>query len=132
MDQPTSDRTTPTPVRCAWCGREIVQDGPGRRRRYCRQSCRQRAYEQRQALAGTSVPTDALILSSTAAEELTDRLFEIRCGAEDIAAAVAEGEDADSVTALCGELVALARRAETIRSRDREEGGVMDADGDKR
>ncbi|MGO1703712.1 MAG: hypothetical protein ACTHZT_01370 [Candidatus Corynebacterium faecigallinarum] len=109
-----------------------MQDGPGRRRRYCRQSCRQRAYEQRQALAGTSVPTDALILSSTAAEELTDRLFEIRCGAEDIAAAVVEGEDADSVTALCGELVALARRAETIRSRDREEGGVMDADGDKR
>lgn len=45
---------------------------------------------------------------------------------------MAEGEDADSVTALCGELVALARRAETIRSRDREEGGVMDADGDKR
>lgn len=114
---PRSGRHADAPVRCAWCGREIVQSGAGRRRRYCGQSCRQRAYEQRQALAGTSVPADALILSSGAAEELTDRLFEVRCAAEDVAAAVSDGEGAHSVSALCEELVGLARRAEAIRSR---------------
>lgn len=113
----STGRTTDAPVRCEWCGREIVQSGPGRRRRYCGQACRQRAYEQRQALKGTGVPQDAVILPRASADELTDRLFEIRCAAEDVAAALADGEDVESVTSLCGELVTLARDAETIRSR---------------
>lgn len=103
--------------RCAWCGREIVQTGSGRRRRYCGHACRQRAYEQRRDLAGTTVPADALILPRATAEDLTDRLFELRCAAEDIASAVAAGEDAAEVRELCGELVDLARAAEKIRGR---------------
>jgi hypothetical protein len=94
-----------------------VQTGSGRRRRYCGQSCRQRAYEQRRDLAGTTVPADALILPRSAAEDLTDRLFELRCGAEDVAAAVEAGEDAEEIAALCRELVDLARAAEKIRGR---------------
>lgn len=105
------------PNRCQWCSREIVQDGPGRRRQYCNQSCRQRAYEQRQSLKGTAIPADSLILPRSTAEELTDRLFEVRCAAEDISAAVSDGEPAGSITALCDELVNLARDAEGIRSR---------------
>ncbi len=63
------------------------------------------------------MPADALILSRAAAEDLTDRLFALRCAAEDIAASVEAGEDAADVTALCGELVDLARAAEKIRGR---------------
>ncbi|MEU5736207.1 hypothetical protein ABZ797_46590 [Streptomyces antimycoticus] len=33
---------------CEWCGGPIKQPATGRQRRYCRQSCRQRAYEERQ------------------------------------------------------------------------------------
>lgn len=33
---------------CAWCGEPIRQSGVGRSKDYCRRSCRQRAYEQRQ------------------------------------------------------------------------------------
>jgi hypothetical protein len=33
---------------CAWCGDPIRQSGIGRSKDYCRRSCRQRAYEQRQ------------------------------------------------------------------------------------
>nr|WP_297006891.1 hypothetical protein [uncultured Corynebacterium sp.] len=113
----SSHRRPPGAPHCAWCGREIVQAGGGRRRRYCSHTCRQRAYEQRRDLAGTSVPADALILSRAAAEDLTDRLFALRCAAEDIAASVEAGEDAADVTALCGELVDLARAAEKIRGR---------------
>lgn len=111
----SAHRETTDVIHCAWCGREIVQTGSGRRRVYCRHSCRQRAYEQRRNLAGTSIPSDSLILPRSAAEELTDRLFELRCAAEDVAAAVAAGESPDSLSALCEELVALARTAEKIR-----------------
>lgn len=116
IPDPSHHRATDL-TRCAWCGREIVQPTRGRRRRYCDHSCRQRAYEQRRDLAGTSVPADALILPRATAEELTDRLFELRCSAEDVAAAVAAGEDPTTVGDLCNELVALARAAEKIRGR---------------
>ncbi|MEV6536659.1 hypothetical protein [Streptomyces sp. NPDC051639] len=33
---------------CAWCGGTIQQSGIGRSKDYCRRSCRQRAYEQRE------------------------------------------------------------------------------------
>lgn len=58
-----------------------------------------------------------MILPRAAAEELTDRLFEVRCAAEDIREAVNDGEPADSVLELCRELVDLARAAEGVRGR---------------
>ncbi|AGP30739.1 hypothetical protein [Corynebacterium terpenotabidum] len=113
----SSHRRRSDVVHCAWCGREIAQTGRGRRRRYCGHSCRQRAYEQRRDLAGTSVPADALILSRETADELTDRLFTLRCSAEDVATAVEAGEDAGAIRELCRELIELAREAEAIRAR---------------
>ncbi|RVW03266.1 hypothetical protein [Rhodococcus spongiicola] len=103
------------PVSCLWCGRELASAEIGRRRRYCRQSCRQRAYEQRNAVKGTSIPTDAVVLTADAASALTDRIFEVRCAAEDIASAVAEDADRSVLTALADRLVALARDAERFR-----------------
>lgn len=42
--------TTPRP--CAWCGETIHRQAPGGRRRlYCKQSCRQRAFEARRTAA---------------------------------------------------------------------------------
>jgi hypothetical protein len=38
---------TPSKVRCAHCRRTFIWNGQGRRKRYCRQACRQRAYEKR-------------------------------------------------------------------------------------
>jgi len=62
----------------------------GRRRQYCRQSCRQRAYEQRAMVKGTSVPPDAVVLSADEAAELSDRVYQVRCAAEDVATALIE------------------------------------------
>lgn len=56
-----------------------------------------------------------MILPHAAAEELADRLFELRCSAEDVAAAVADGDDAASISSLCQDLIRLARAAEKIR-----------------
>ena len=89
--------------------------GIGRRRRYCRQSCRQRAYEQRHAVKGTSIPADAVVLSPDEASALADRMFELRCAAEDVATAITEDADRAELAELANRLVTLARDAERFR-----------------
>src|ERR1700758_3549277 len=61
------------PQPCRWCGRDVTDAGTGRRRQYCRQSCRQRAYEQRATLtrgdagAAAALPAGAGVLSARGA-----------------------------------------------------------------
>ncbi|WP_239004038.1 hypothetical protein [Nocardia panacis] len=100
---------------CLWCGREIVESEAGRRRRYCRQSCRQRAYEHRNSLKGTGIPSDAVVLSAQEASDLADRWFAARCAAEDIATAIGEGADTEELTGLSKTLLELTREAERLR-----------------
>ncbi|MBF6353964.1 hypothetical protein IU449_05260 [Nocardia higoensis] len=100
---------------CLWCGREIVESESGRRRRYCRQSCRQRAYEHRNSVKGTGIPEDSVILSAQEAADLADRWFAARCAAEDIATAIEEGASAEELHDLSVALVKLAREAERLR-----------------
>ena len=59
----------------------VAETGMGRRRQYCRQSCRQRAYEQRALVKGSAVPPDAVVLSADEAAELADRVYQVRCAA---------------------------------------------------
>ncbi len=110
-------RPKPRPKHCAWCGR-VVEPGPTNRpRKFCNQSCRQRAYEQRAQLAGTSIPADSVILSASAAQKFHDDLFELRCAAEDLCTAAREGESAEVVEELASELEGLATRVEQLRGR---------------
>ncbi len=90
----------------------------GRRRQYCRQSCRQRAYEQRASLnrGGTAaVPDDAVVLSADEAADLSDRVYQVRCAAEDVATAVDEGAGTVELRRLCDELIQAARAADGWR-----------------
>ncbi|GAA4488632.1 hypothetical protein GCM10023094_48860 [Rhodococcus olei] len=103
------------PESCLWCGREVPDAGVGRRRRYCRQSCRQRAYEQRAAVKGTSIAVDSTVLTAAEAAAAMDRMFAVRCAAEDVATAAAEGAHANEIAELCDTLVHLARDAERLR-----------------
>lgn len=100
---------------CSWCGREIVDSESGRRRRYCRQSCRQRAYEHRTSLKGSGIPEDAVVLSAQEASDLADRWFAARCAAEDVATAVAEGAEPAELAQLSATVVRLTRDAERLR-----------------
>ncbi|MBF6331432.1 hypothetical protein [Nocardia transvalensis] len=100
---------------CLWCGREIAESELGRRRRYCRQSCRQRAYEHRKGLEGTGIPEDAVVLSAQEAADLADRWFAARCAAEDVATAVAEGADSAELARLAEAVVTLTKDAERLR-----------------
>lgn len=103
------------PQSCRWCGREVADSELGRRRQYCRQSCRQRAYEQRTLIKGTSVPPDAVVLTAEEAAELSDRVYQVRCAAEDMAIAIDEGADRAELLELCDALMQLARAADGWR-----------------
>ena len=87
----------------------------GRRRRYCAQPCRQRAYENRRALDRGQLPADAVVLSLAEWDGLADRLYQMRCAAKDVATALAEQAPRSEVSALVGELIRLAALAERIR-----------------
>jgi hypothetical protein len=108
-----SRRLRPQP--CRWCGRDVADAGLGRRRQYCRQSCRQRAYEQRSLVKGTAVPEDAVVLSADEAAELSDRVYQVRCAAEDVATALDEGAGAPELRQLCDALMRAAAAADGWR-----------------
>jgi hypothetical protein len=101
---------------CGWCGRRLEQGTTvGRRRRYCGPSCRQRAYERRSALQRTGLPADAVVLSDTEIAALLDRLFQIRCAAEDVVTAAEDGARADELARMARELAHTARDLERLR-----------------
>jgi hypothetical protein len=64
---------------------------------------------------GTSVPPDAVVLSADEAAELSDRVFQVRCAAEDVATAVDEGADGSELRDLCDALIRAARAADGWR-----------------
>ncbi len=92
-----------------------MESEAGRRRRYCRQSCRQRAYEHRNSLKGTGIPDDSVVLSAQEAADLADRWFAARYAAEDVAIAIEEGASHEELAMLGKTLVDMARDAERLR-----------------
>lgn len=100
---------------CRWCGREVADAGMGRRRQYCRQSCRQRAYEQRAMVKGTNLSEDSVVLSAEEAAALSDRVYQVRCAAEDVATAVGEGAGPTELKELCEVLLQAAKDADGWR-----------------
>ncbi|GAA2688856.1 MULTISPECIES: hypothetical protein [Actinosynnema] len=101
---------------CAWCGRPLPDQGRvGRPRRYCAQPCRQRAYERRAAVQRGGLPEDAVVLSAAELADLQDRLFQLRCAAEDVASAAAEGADPAELGELAAGLADTARGLERLR-----------------
>ncbi|MBK0866837.1 hypothetical protein INP57_08480 [Saccharopolyspora sp. HNM0986] len=101
---------------CAWCGRRIASAGrQGRPRLYCTQSCRQRAYERRGAVQRTGLPEDAVVLSAGEVADLQDRLFQLRCAAEDVGTAAEDGADAEELRKMAAQVVAVATELERIR-----------------
>ncbi|WP_236792457.1 hypothetical protein [Amycolatopsis sp. GM8] len=104
------------PQHCGWCGRRLeIAAGKGRRRRYCAQSCRQRAYERRTAVQRSGLPDDAVILSDTELAALQDRLFQLRCAAEDVVTAADDGAASEELRRMALELAHSARELERLR-----------------
>jgi hypothetical protein len=109
-------RRPAAPKHCGWCGRRLPESGNvGRRRRYCGQSCRQRAYERRAAVQRSGLPEDAVVMSDTEIATLQDRLFQLRCAAEDIVTAADDGADREELRKLADEIARAAKELEQLR-----------------
>lgn len=104
------------PRHCGWCGREVDQgENVGRPRRYCGQSCRQRAYERRAVVQRGGLPDDAVVLSATELADLQDRLFQLRCAAEDVVTAAGDGAPSTELHDLGRTVMRAAHELERIR-----------------
>ncbi|MFC5288370.1 hypothetical protein ACFPM7_15015 [Actinokineospora guangxiensis] len=101
---------------CGWCGSGLPDAAAsGRPRRYCGQACRQRAYERRGVVQRGGLPEDAVVLSASEVSDLQDRLFALRCAAEDVVTAVRDGATRDELAALAAEIEFAAKAAERLR-----------------
>jgi hypothetical protein len=81
--------------RCRWCGRPIeTREGPGRKREFCKQSCRQADYISRQRSREAGLSEAELVVTREALEQLRDRLYVLEKAVEDVERDVeqAEGE----------------------------------------
>ncbi len=62
-----------------------------------------------------ALPADAVVLSADDAADLSDRVYQVRCAAEDVATALDEGAGAAELRELCETLVQAARAADGWR-----------------
>lgn len=64
---------------------------------------------------GTSVAPDSVVLSADEAAQLSDRVYQVRCAAEDVVTAVDEGAEAPELKDLCDALMRAAKAADGWR-----------------
>ena len=77
---------------CVWCGGAFPAPvGPGRPRRYCRPSHRQRAYEARREADRRGLGSGEVIVSRATWELLRDSLYRLESAAEDVAVDLVAG-----------------------------------------
>lgn len=62
-----------------------------------------------------ALPADVVVLSADEAADLSDRVYQVRCAAEDVATALDEGAGATELRQLCDELMKAARAADGWR-----------------
>lgn len=64
---------------------------------------------------GSALPPDSVVLSADEAADLSDRVYQVRCAAEDVATALDEGAGATELRELCDTLMRAARAADGWR-----------------
>jgi hypothetical protein len=62
-----------------------------------------------------ALPADVVVLSADDAADLSDRVYQVRCAAEDVATALDEGAGATELRELCDVLIRAARAADGWR-----------------
>ena len=64
---------------------------------------------------GTSLAPDSIVLTAEEACELSDRVYQVRCAAEDVAIAIEEGAEGSELRELCDALMRAAKAADGWR-----------------
>ena len=63
-----------------------------------------------------ALPPGAVLLSAGDAADLSDRIYQVRCAAEDVVTALGEGAGTSELGLLCEELMRAARTADGWRA----------------
>lgn len=63
----------------------------------------------------TGLPEDAVVLSAAEIAELQDRLFQLRCAAEDVVTAADDGAEPGELRRMAAELAEAAKDLEQLR-----------------
>ena len=66
-------------------------------------------------MKGTSLAPDSVVLTADEAAELSDRVYQVRCAAEDVATAIDEGAEPTELRELCDALMQAAKAADGWR-----------------
>ncbi len=61
------------------------------------------------------LPEDSFLLSATELEDLQDRLFQLRCAAEDVVTAIEDGADSPELRQMATQLSEVAGKLERLR-----------------
>jgi endogenous inhibitor of DNA gyrase (YacG/DUF329 family) len=72
------------PQQCRWCRRPVVQPQKGRRREFCKRSCRQRDFESRQKVREHGLDEEQIIVARSSLNEMQDLIYVLKCSVEDI------------------------------------------------
>lgn len=64
---------------------------------------------------GTSLAPDSVVLTAEEAAALSDRVYQVRCAAEDVAIAIEEGAEGSELRQLCDALMRAAKAADGWR-----------------
>ncbi len=110
MTNPPTTAGSRSGPRCGWCRRQLaVGDGPGRKREYCRQSCRQRAYEARQQATQLGLSEGELVMTRQALEKLLDQIYVLQAAVEDVDRDLEQSNDPGEVKRSLEWLLSAAR-----------------------
>ncbi len=104
--------------RCRWCGRRLPeQRGPGRRRIYCKQGCRQQAHISRKLAASHGLSPGEAIVRRDDLARIQGYLFELQAALEDVDGDLARARREGKVPDYRDAFEWLYRAAEPLRSR---------------
>lgn len=79
------------PRRCRWCRRALPErQGPGRKRAFCSQRCRQWDWVSRQRAAELEISDGELVVARNELDRLHDDLYVLACAVDDTERDLAE------------------------------------------
>ncbi len=95
---------------CAWCRRPVTPtEGPGRPRRFCKRSCRQRDFEARQRATRHGVDEHELIVARRDVDRLHDEIYVLSCAVTDAEADLRDAQTVADLRLIVTSLLAAAR-----------------------
>lgn len=102
--------------RCAWCAQIVpATGGPGRPRRFCKRSHRQRHYEARRLAAAQGIAADEVLVTRAQFDEWRDRVYLLEAAIEDAEQDLGTAPTLREYTEAFQHLHAAARRAGAFR-----------------